>query len=352
MQCGTLNYLLMRKIHLYLFVLLAILASCKKKESVKKNTGKPPVPVEVIVASDQDFVNNIEVNGSVLANEMVELHPEVSGRIVYLNVPDGGMVTEGTVLVRINDAELQAQLEQQKNQLDLATKTEQRYKTLIATNSINQSDYDAAISQVNNYKALVNVTLALIDKTVIKAPFSGRLGLRQVSPGAYVNPQSVISTLQQTDKLKVDFTMPESYSNLVKTGDTISLNFNGVAGSRKAIISALEPQISTTTRNIKARALMIGGGVSPGTFAKVTLNQRYRGIMIPSNAIIPDALSNMVVLVKENKAKFVKVETGIRTVDGVELVSGVTPGDSVVVSGVLFVRPESPLKIKKSRSQK
>ncbi len=337
----------------YIFVfLIFFLGSCGKKDPKQQNQGKSPVIVEIQVAGEQDFVNTVEVNGTVLANEMVELHPEVSGRIVYLNVPDGGQVTEGSILARINDAELQAQLEQQKNQLDLAVKTEQRYKALLATNSINQSDYDAALSQVNNYRALVNVTLALIDKTVIKAPFSGRLGLRQVSPGAYVTPQSIISTLQQTEKLKVDFTMPESYNDLVRIGDTVALNFNGIPEVRKARIIAVEPQINTATRNLKARALISGGGIAPGSFARVTLNKRYHGIIIPSNAIIPDALSNMLVVVNQGKAKFVKVETGIRTSDGVQILSGIHAGDSVVISGVLFVRPDAPLKVKPTGSGK
>lgn len=342
----------MKKSQLIILVILSLFISCKDKGGGQKNKEKPAVPVDVIIAQSQGLTSSVEVNGSVLSYEMVEFHPEISGRITYLNVPDGAVVKEGTVLVRINDADLQAQLEQEKNQLDLAKKTEKRYKALLATNSINQSDYDVALSQVNNYQALVDVTLAQIDKTIIKAPFTGQLGLRQVSPGAYVTPQTIISTLQQTDKVKIDFTMPESYIKMVKIGDTVSIGTNLSAEPRKAIVIAIEPQINTATRNIKARAIVIGNGINPGAFVKVVLNKRSRGIMVPSNAIIPDALSNLVVVVKNNKAVFKNVETGTRNADGVELTSGVNPGDSIVVSGVLFVRPNAKVKVKKVRPLK
>lgn len=316
-----------------------------------ENAGKekPAVAVDVIVACMKDFSSIVEVNGTVLSYEMVELHPEISGRITYLNIVDGAEVKEGTLLVRINDADLQAQLEQQKNQLDLAQKTEKRYRELLAVNGVNQSDYDVAVSQVNNYKALVNVLIAQIDKTVIKAPFSGKLGLRMVSPGAYVTPLTVISTLQETDRVKIDFTMPEVYAGLIKTGDTVMLQANSSGQPQKARVIALEPQINTSTRNFKGRALLLKGILSSGSFVKVILAKKNKGIVVPTNCIIPDAMSNMVILVKDGKAVFQNVETGDRTADQVELTKGVNPGDSVVVSGILFVRPNAKLKVKKAR---
>jgi membrane fusion protein (multidrug efflux system) len=336
-----------RLLHIIFLLFLTVVMSCNNSRQGKKGKEKLPVAVDIIIADEEDFSSTIEVNGTALSYEMIELHPEVSGRIIYLNVKDGARVKEGTLLVRINDAELQAQLEQQKNQLDLALKTEQRYKALLATNSINQSDYDVALSQVNNYRALVNVTLAQLDKTVIKAPFDGQLGLRQVSPGAYVTSQNVISTLQQTDKIKLDFTMPESYNNILSVGDTVAVQSNVAPELEKAVVIAIEPMINTSTRNLKARAVLINSSIKPGAFVKIKVNKKSRGIMVPSNAIIPDALSNMVIVVKDRKAVFKKVETGLRTADRVELTGGILAGDSIVVSGILFVRPGTSVKINK-----
>jgi membrane fusion protein (multidrug efflux system) len=305
-----------------------------------------PVIVDVIVAKSVHFSSSVEVNGESLSQEMIELHPEISGRLIYLNIPDGALVKKGSVLAKINDADLQAQLEQQKVQSDLAIKTEQRLRDLLKVNGINQSDYDAALSQVNLTNANIKVLNAQIDKTVVRAPFSGRLGLRMVSPGAYVTPQTLLGTLQQTDSIKIDFTVPEFYSSLVHVGNSINIETNETDKKQIAVISAIEPQINVETRNIKARARIKSGEINPGTFVKVLLNQDEEGIVVPANAIIPDARSNQVVVIKDRKAKFVNVETGIRNADVVELTRGVNQGDTIVVSGVLFVRPNSVIKIR------
>ena len=330
-----------------LVLLLVAFASCKNANkdpnAAKKNQ---PVPVDIIIAGNEDFPSNIEVNGSVLSEEMVELHPEGSGRITYLKIPAGADVKAGTVLAKINDADLQAQLLQQKVQFDLAQKTEQRLKKLLAINGVDQATYDAALSQMNLVDANIKVLNAQIDKTVIKAAFAGRLGLRLVSEGAYVNPATLIGTLQQTDKIKIDFTVPESYENLISIGKTIKIQAASSEESLFATISAIEPQINTATRNIKVRAKLESGKLIPGAFVKVMLDDKMKGIVVPTNVIIPDAFSNQVVLIKKGKAQFKNVETGIRTANIVEITKGMEIGDSVVVSGVLFVRPNSQVKIK------
>jgi len=329
-------------------MMLAAMVSCKSEAKDKNATKeKPPVSVEVIVAANKSFSSDIEVNGSVLSEEMIEVHPEVGGRLTYLNIPDGAMVKAGTILARINDADLQAQLQQQKVQLELAEKTEQRLNKLLSVNGVDQASYDAALSQVNLYNANINVLRAQIDKTVIKAPFTGRLGLRLVSEGAYVSTATAIGTLQQTDKIKIDFSVPESYQNLVKIGKTVSIRTNSSTEEIKATISAIEPQINTATRNIKVRARLSKGNISPGAFVKVLLNEKLEGIVVPTNAIIPDAISSQVLLVKSGKAVIQNVETGIRNSDVVEITDGLKTGDTIIVSGVLSVRPNGAVKINK-----
>jgi membrane fusion protein (multidrug efflux system) len=341
----------MRLIQFLTFPLLMVaLLSCSSKAKDKAtDKEKPPVAVDVIVAGNSSFSSDIEVNGTVLSNEMVELHPEVGGRLTYLNIPDAAFVKAGTILARVNDADLQAQLQQQKVQLDLAVKTEQRLKKLLEVNGVDQASYDAALSQVNLINANINVLKAQIDKTVIKAPFDGKLGLRLVSEGAYVSTATIIGTLQQTDKIKIDFAVPEAYQSLVKIGKTVSIQTNESNEDMHATISAIEPQINTTTRNIKVRARLDKGNISPGAFVKVLLNEKMKGIVVPTNSIIPDALSSQVVVLKKGKAVFQNVETGIRNSDVVEITSGIQAGDSIIVSGVLYVRPDGKVKVKKVR---
>jgi len=319
--------------------------SCKNGAD-KQKKEPAPVPVDIIIAHEESFPKTIEVNGNVLSEDMVELRPEISGRLTYLNIPDGSSVSKGAVLAKINDAELQAQLKQVQVQLDLATKTEERLRKLLAINGINQADYDEALSKVDLYKANISVLNTQIDKTIIKAPFSGKLGLRQVSAGAYVTPQTLIGTLQQTDKIKIDFSIPESYEKMISVGKNIVIKANNSDNELNAVISAIEPQISTATRNLKVRARLGEGTLIPGAFVKVYLKEDSKGIIVPTNIIIPDAYSNQVVVIKKGKAKFVNVEIGTRTADFAEISSGLNVGDSVVVSGVLFVRPNATVKIK------
>ena len=165
--------------------------------------------------------------------------------------------------------------------------------------------------------------------------------------GAYVTPSNVLTTLNKIDKVKIDFTLPESYANLLKRGGEVVVELDNNSGRRRATILAVEPQISTTTRNIIVRAALDGAGIRPGSFVKVYVEAgEASGILIPANAIIPDARAKQVVVVKSGKAKFTEINTGIRKEGSVEVTSGLATGDSVVVTGVLFARPNMPVKVR------
>ncbi|TAH12250.1 MAG: efflux RND transporter periplasmic adaptor subunit [Sphingobacteriia bacterium] len=329
---------------------LVLIFSCKQKKEAPAQSAKPQsVPiVDVIIAGGSTISNTVEVSGAVIPNETVSINSEISGRLTYLNIPDGGNVSQGSVLAKINDADLQASVSKTKVLLDMAQKTEQRLKKLISINGINQADYDLALNQVNGFKADLAVTQAQIDKTIIKAPFSGVLGLRQVSPGAYVTPATVLTTLQQVDKVKIDFNVPESYTGLIKKGRMVTIQTNEADTKRKAEIVATDPQLNATTRNLKVRAVLNGSSLNPGTFVKVLLDNSSGGnaIMVPTNAIIPDARAKKLIVVKDGMGVFVDIETGFRSAGMVEVTKGIKIGDSVVVTGVLFVRPKLPVKVR------
>ncbi len=333
---------------------LLLITACKgKKEEVKPDNTPKAVMVDVLIASSQTLKNAVEANGSVVASEFVELRPEVSGRLVYLNVPEGSQVQQGTVIARINDADLQAQLNKTKVALELATKTEERLRKLLSISGVNQQDYDMSLNAVNGLKADLLYTQSLIDKTVLKAPFTGILGLRQVSPGAYLTPASIIASIQQLDKIKIDFTIPEEYSHMIKRGDTIDVQANSSDSiMKKATIIAIEPQVNQNTRSLKVRALLSDNNLNPGSYVKVFLsaNKEQKSILVPTNAIIPDDRNKQLVIVKDGKALFVNVETGSRQASNVEVTKGVKEGDSIVVTGLLFTRPKSDLKIRGTKT--
>jgi membrane fusion protein (multidrug efflux system) len=337
---------------LYVIGIILLIASCKsKKTETKTTTATPPPTVDVIIVSPQTILNTLEANGSVVAGEFVEIRPEISGRLTYLNVAEGSRIGKGSVIAKINDADLRAQLNKVRVQLSLAQTTVERYKKLLDIQGINRADYDVALNQVNSLRADIGIIQADIAKTVIRAPFTGVVGLRQVSNGAYVSPQSVLATLQQTGNIRIDFTLPESNANVLKRGSAVVVEV-GEQDKRRATIIAIEPQISTATRNVLVRARLDNSqGLNAGSFVKVYVNAgEANGMMVPANAIIPDARAKQVVVIKEGKAKFVDIQTGVRQEGAVQVTTGLNAGDSVVVSGVLFARPNAPVKIRSVKS--
>lgn len=342
------------------FAALALLAACNSKpnekekgggKDAKKNNG--PALVDVLVARPSSVSDSIEANGTVVANDYVELHPEVSGRLIALNVQEGRRVSKGTVIARINDADLRAQLSKTNALLQVAHLSVNRLQQLLKVQGVNQADYDLAVSQVKSNEADAAYTQALLAKTIIRAPFTGVLGLRQVSPGAYVTPTTIIATLQADTKLKVDFTLPENYGALAQPGSKVQVSFAGNPPRRyQATVQAQESQVNQTTRNLTVRALLPPGvQVSPGTFARVQVSTgaAKRSVILPTNAIMPGDKSDQVVVVKHGKAVMTDVKTGDRQNDKIAVISGLAAGDSVVTNGVLFTQPGKPVKVRSAK---
>lgn len=335
--------------------ILALLAAChsqtdtKGGKDAKKDTG-PPI-VDVLVARPSSVSDSVEANGAVVANDYVELHPEVSGRLTALTVAEGQRVAKGTVIARINDADLQAQLIKTNALLQVSQLSVKRLQQLLSIQGVNQADYDLAVSQVKSSQADAAYTKALLAKTVLRAPFAGVLGLRQVSPGAYVTPATVVATLQQDSKLKVDFTLPENYNSLVRPGFVVRVRLDGNPPRRyAATVVAQESQVNQTTRNLTVRALLpVGAQASPGSFARVSVSTgaARRSVLLPTNAILPGDQSDQVVLVKHGRALPINVQTGNRQNDQIAVIKGLNAGDSVVVNGVLFAQAGKPVKVRK-----
>ena len=324
---------------------------CKEKsKAFDKFNPNAPVFVDVAIAATQLVDKSVEVNGSVLASESIELRPETNGRITYLQIPEGKLVQAGTILAKINDADLQAQLEKIKVQLELATINEQRNLQLLKVKGINQSDYDISLQQVKSLKADITFVQSQIDKTIIKAPFTGLLGLRQISLGAFINNATTIASLQKVDQLKVDFTLPEVYQGFIKVGKKVKIESIGGGDAKlTATVIAIEPQIISSTRNIKVRAVL-QGKLLPGSYVKVMLgeNTQKPTILVPANVVIPDSRSKQITIVEGGIAKLIDVETGYRTTSSVEITKGLKVGDSIIVSGMLFVRQGSNVKVIKT----
>jgi membrane fusion protein (multidrug efflux system) len=337
--------------YVLLLFISSLLYSCKNEDKTKTAPrGSGPVEADVIVIKKQDFSYGIEANGSVLANEFVELKPEISGRLVQLNIAEGSHVSEGTLLAKIYDEDLQAQLRKYQSQLEIANKTVERFGKLLEVNGLNQQEYDQAVSVSDGLRADLDYTKAQIRKTEIRAPFSGLIGLRSVSPGAYVTQAQVLATLQQVSNLKVDFVLPENQMHMVKNGMMVHLkSAQGIEHTAKVI--AIEPQINAATRNVKVRAIIQDKAedITPGSFVVVGIDassSNEGSILIPTNAIIPESRSKKVAVLKNGVIHMQEIETGYRTSDRVVVTKGLNEGDTVAVSAILFLKPGAEVKIR------
>lgn len=325
-------------------------ASCGNKEQAKQKTPPPPVAIDVMIAKPASFSYTIDASGSVQAQEFVELKPEVSGRIVKLNINEGETVTEGTLLVKLNDDDLQAQLRKFQAQYDIAQRNLKRLKPLLDANGLNQQEYDVADNQVKSLQADIEFTKAQIRKTEIRAPFNGLIGLRNVSLGAFVSTQDIMATLQQVSSLRIDFVLPEANTSLIKKGMSVKVQSDQGSGAYLARIIAIEPQVNTGTRNIKVRAVLQDktARLNPGAFVKVLIDagKTNSAIMIPTNCVIPESRSKKVAVIKGGKVVFQVVEVGYRGDSKVEITKGINAGDTIALNGILFLKPDAPVHVR------
>ena len=308
-----------------------------------------PLPVKAHITKYEVLDNKVLTTGTVLANEEVELKSEASGKITKILFREGSYVKAGDLLVKINDADLQAQLQSAKSRLELQKDTEFRQKQLLEKEAISQEDYDMTANQLEVNEAEVELIKAQIAKTEIRAPFGGIVGLKNVSEGSFVTNATIIATLQNINPIKIDFSIPERYSSMVETGDEINFSISGNNKNYIGKVYAIEPKIDPVTRTLQIRALCSNSGreILPGSFANVqlVLKKIENAIMIPSEALIPDIKGQSVFVFKNGKAISLPVETGIRTDQNVQLTSGVSEGDTVITSGMLQLKPGMPVQI-------
>jgi membrane fusion protein (multidrug efflux system) len=333
-----------------LFVLmLAVVSSCKKKEEAKSVQGRRggPVSVEVIVVQPKLLQNVVQTTGTIIGNETVDLRPEVSGRVVGIFFEEGSFVEKGKKLLKLNDAELQAQLIRLDAQEKLLSDEEYRKRKLLDIKAVSQEEYDASMNQLKITRAEKLLLLAQVAKTEIYAPFSGKIGLRLISPGSFVVSNTVVASLQQTDPVKVEFDIPEKYSSLVKDGMDISFTLENLDSVFHGKVYARETSINPETRTLKVRATASNRQqlLMPGRFARVrlVLETFPEALTVPSESLVTDQAVSSVYLCINGKAKYTKVLTGIRTDTEVQIREGIHSGDSLIVSGLMQLAKDSPV---------
>lgn len=318
------------------------------KEGIKSPAEASPasdnlLEVMAVIASPKALNNDLRITGSLTPNESVELKSEVSGIVEKILFKEGQKVTKGQLLVELNADEFTAELQKLQYTKKLNEGIEYRQKQLLAKEAISREEYETALTTLQTSIAEINVKQVQIEKHKIRAPFSGTIGLREVSEGSYITSANLIATIYSINPIKVDFSIPGRYLSELNTGDQIQFSVDAFDESFEGEIYAIEPQVDPETRSIKVRAVSDNSmdKLLPGQFARVTLtiSREASAIMIPTEAIIPELNSKKVYILKNGKVASKEITTGTRTADKIQITSGLLEGDTVLTTGILQLRP-------------
>ncbi|MBX9852422.1 MAG: efflux RND transporter periplasmic adaptor subunit [Cytophagaceae bacterium] len=335
-----------------IIVLLALpkIRQSEKKQSSPQGAANEELPVNILIARSAPLEMELKASGTILANEEVELKTEASGKVTGVYFKEGSVIPKGKLLVKINDSELQAQYQRAEHRIQLSQENERRSKILLEKGGISQAEYDAVINELNILKSERALISAQIAKTEITAPFSGTIGLKNISEGSYVSPSVTVATLQDISKIKIEFSIPEKYVARVRAGNKIVFDVEGIGKNFSGEIYAIDPKIDPLTRTVQIRAIAVNprSNIFPGAFASITLvfDKIPDAILVPSEVVIPDMKGYKIYLYKSGKAEMAKVELGIRKEKEVQIVQGLASGDTIITTGILQLKPGKRVKIK------
>lgn len=323
------------------------------KSQLNKSKSKGPVSVNYYVLKPTALSNNVFASGKIGAFNQIDIIPEISGKIMSIYFKEGETVNKGSVLVKLNDADWQAQLLKSKTQVTLSEQKLERLKKLFEIKGISQEELEIQQNELNSLKAEQAYILAQLSKTSITAPFTGVIGLKNLSEGAYVTPNTPIASLVQLSPLFVEFSIPEKYINQFQKDITIQFTSEHDNGKEihSAKIYAVEPRIDELTKTLKARASYNGSSLLyPGSFVKVfaNLGETQHALMVPTQCVIPTLKGQKVFISKHGIASEIFVKIGVRTDEQIQITEGLNEGDTLITTGLFSIKKDSPLKLLKS----
>jgi membrane fusion protein (multidrug efflux system) len=305
--------------------------------------------VSGMIVRPQVLDNIVRSSGRVLASESVDLVTEAAGRIETIAFKEGTFVHKDDLLVKINDDDLQAQLTKTELQISLALEQEKRQEHLFNTGGITQEQYDIAVNQVNTLKADRSSLVASIRKREVRAPFDGTIGLRYVSEGGYVSQTTRIASIQKINPVKVDFAIPEKYAGKVVVGDPVRFSNDETKLHFTGKLYAIEPAIDPVMGTLSLRAVCDNSArtIFPGAYVEVELRlkQITDALMVPTQAVVPVLKGQTVLVRRQGVVVSVPVRTGIRNATSVQILDGLVPGDTVITTGIMQLRPGMPVTV-------
>jgi len=350
-----------------LIIVASTLGGCGKKDEAGTANAKSPdppkppataaapaapkgLPVKAERVKIADVQSDVTAVGTLLAADSVVIRPEIAGRVVGLHFQEGQAVAKGAKLVTLDPAEYRAQLAGTSADARTETMRYERAKELLEKNFISKEALDVAQGNMERALAKRQQDEVLLSKTTILAPFSGIVGLRQVSPGAYVRAGDDIVRLENVSAVKLDFRVPEAYLSKLKPTQEVSIKTDAFPNDTfKGRIFALEPGVDEKTRTVLARALVPNpqNKLRAGMFARVNvlLETRAHSILVPEQAIWPQGRDAFVYRVVDGKAMLTKIELGVRRPGEVEVVKGLSAEDMVVTDGQMKLKDGAPVSV-------
>lgn len=323
--------------------LSACATSASDKQQDHTTAATPGIPVDAIILKPENLSENMEISGTLAAVQEVNIMSELSRKVSTVYAAEGKQVAAGTLLFKLDDADLQAQLDQYVQQEKLAVINEHRLADLIANQAAIQQDYDQALTSLRVLQAQIRQIRVNIEKTRITAPFAGKIGLVNIHPGALVTPGQTLTTLEDKSRIKVDFYIPEKYAANFKTGDPIHFKVESNNKDYDGTIIAQEAKLNNDTRTLLLRAITgnADGELLPGQSARVSvsLHNVKDAVMVPNQALLPSAAGYSVFVIKNGKADIKTVMTGERNANTIHITEGLTTGDTVVTSNMLRLAP-------------
>ena len=299
------------------------------------------IPVTVYVAKFLQLDRGIGGKGTLLPNEEVNISSEIAGKVERIAFDEGTFVKRGAILVKINDDDLQAQLTRSLFQRDLLRDKLERNRILLDKDAISREAFDQIETDYNMIQADIQLLKVRIDKTEIKAPFDGMIGFRYIGLGSYVQPGTLVARFVDNSKLKVQFAINEKNISKIRNGDWVSFTTEEDRTVNRARIYAIDPTVDEQTLSVTMRAMYENTKMrlKPGMYAWVTAGEKSGNtLQVPTEAIVPDAASMKVWVVRGGKVVSTPVTTGIRSQNMIEITAGLMPGDSVIITGLLQVR--------------